>query len=259
MAETVPSLELLATLPQSEMKTFKLAWLICEERVAPDLDRKGAGGSGDSQGRYKKLDNAFALAIANLYRMDALSRPEVLAEQIIAERRRRAQYGLGGFCTRSLQLLKEIWIRRAAYVVVEKALQESPLPPEVIKMIGDFLIQQHGIPSAHDEFLRVWTVARPTWERPYERPSTGPGPRSVWRRGCGKTTCPTKTTVKWIPLAHQWRYVHHRSSVGEGCGQAYFPRAACPFHHDEDLQEQDLWRKVKSRGPPAVLEDSETE
>ena len=112
------------------------------------------------------LDDALATVILNLlakrgFIPDAFS----IANDIAPKKRRhlKQKHTVGRYCTRSLALLQEVATTQTVRAVTAKALESSPLPPELVKMVGDSILEQRSIPVR--DLVGKWNVPRPKIKR----------------------------------------------------------------------------------------------
>ena len=112
---------------------------------------------------------------------------------------------------------------QTAHVVISKALQSSPLPPETIQMVCDEVIRSHNIPALRKGFLGAWKAPLPKINL-------------CDRDLCTSETCGSYSEVGWLCKEHQWAYMHFEPFLDEF---VWCRRKSCEGHHDREYYEED--------------------
>ena len=233
MVDLLPSLVYLSQLPNSERLTFETALFLCERSFPDGWEEDWDPNCEDHQKPYEPLDDALVLAIMRLLKKDGF--PDAFDQAALIVDKIEAAEGEGyeRACVRSLQLLMEISHKRSSSMITQRALRSSPLPPEVVKMIEDALLEIHAPGLSQTSFVEAWETPRPCF--PDQCPQTEP---EDFSRCCDAKTCTSSTSTRWLPQERRWSFVHHgfsdntRTRWSVGCA-----RQDCKGHHDEDFGE----------------------
>ena len=154
MAEYIPDVEKLASMPNSELHVFNILRDLGKLSVA-DCDMKYGSGYDDSEPFYEQLDDVFVPAVLKLWKIGPIDSLATAAEDIRLSQKYRADYGLRGYCLRTLQLMKELLTLQATRMKVRKALSSSPLPVELVHQVEEILINDTGVPREED-LDQIW-------------------------------------------------------------------------------------------------------
>ena len=239
-----PQLSHLERIPNSERPMFQIALLMYELSVPPadfwDIEKSKTAMEVRNhkcliKSQQWDLDNILVRAIARLYLKQGLPEAAEVTKRLNEEKSRLKAVHISAYCTRSLQLLREIPIRETAPAIVEKTIG-SRLPPELVVMIIDAYLGSYGIARLDKEFEEAWTSPPPniSWDGCF-RVGAHPWkfPTKEVRRGCGAWTCHHSSIVKWLRKEHKWVIVH---GIRPSQQRIICPDRNCLFHHDMDFQ-----------------------
>ena len=178
---------------------------------------------------YEKLDDALVDASLRLLQKDgAILDAHILADEIAHERELRAKRELGMYCSRALELFKEVSVQQTSRMVAAKVSEAQSLPLDVAKSLGDALIDTHGIPWRM--FIRLWSAPRP--------------PFPSQKCGCKKSTCSDRSFARWLKSTSEWVVIHQAVSYLNT--EARCHRKQCDGHYDEDFRSGD-WKVIDNQ------------
>ena len=129
------------------------------------------------------------------------------------------------FCVKALRFLSDLAIQQTTRMITGKLLRSSPLPAEVVAMIGDHILRSHNIPRA--KVMDLWAASQPSIQRCV---------CDGWGGPCSEMTCDRKTTVRWWPFEHAWVLLNRRENDFKA---VICLRSSCQGHHDDDFKEAD--------------------
>ena len=184
--------------------------------------RWGVEGFLDSTEATDLLDDVFVSTSLNLFEDRRVVPDAIQIEYTLNKAHNRRTFDeLGLFMPRSIQFLRELCMQSSARLKAEKALRDR-LPPEIIRMVGDVLIEMHGIPLRN--FVEAWRQPRPRFNR---------------NCLCENLTCSASTVARWMRSEHRWIVFHKQMNADAGLyggGREARCQEDCKGHHDENFK-----------------------
>ena len=238
-------LQRLAGFGQTEEDVFNVLLTLLNISYAPDGEENGVWMQ-ELEPLYWALDDGLVEAAVRLLRVQPIDDALDIASELQEEQDLRHDREVPEFAERSIQFLSEISRRQTARMLACKVLASSPLPPELVMMVGNAI---SGSPSLTDgAFLERWSVPRPAFDRCTRPRATE---RMAKDFGCGRLTCPSMTWAVWLADEHRWLTLHGKSKVArftltvpgtpadEDDRVVECRHASCPGHHDADVKPED--------------------
>ena len=228
----------LARMNNSDGNVWSTLLLLCETAIRGETGdiRYFAKFRFGIRHLHEELDDALVDARLRMADKNQKTAAWLALQQLNSQREEWRRKEFDSFVPRTIQLLKEQVVHQVAEDTTRRALQSSPLPPELVQMVGDELQQLHKVPLG---YMDTWTTPRPKVPLcPTARQWGGRDPLEglpfpqVCRGAVGEV-CWNRTSVGWWCKERRWVWLHW----------VKYPRAIfcvledCDGHHREDFEQ----------------------